>query len=188
MMELIASVLAAIRIVCPSAGDFAASSMPIIWPAPGRLSTTNCRPNDSESFSATARAMMSVPPPAAEGTIKRTGLDGYPLCACAQAQNEKNRSSTERRIETRRIGLSAALEQQLIAVLDFLRALLRVQALGDIGDYAQARRPAVEIQVEGNNLDVNQLAVLLLVPPHAVPIAAALILEGVEQLRYFLLG
>src|SRR5881396_2499128 len=74
MIGLIASVLAAIRIVCPSAEDLAAISMPIIWPAPGRLSTTNCAPSDSESFCASARAMMSVPPPAAEGTMKRTGF------------------------------------------------------------------------------------------------------------------
>src|SRR5258706_85223 len=94
MIGLIASVLAAIRIVCPSAGDLAASSMPIIWPAPGRLSTTNCCASDSESFCARARAMMSVPPPAAEGTMKRTGLDGYAaVCAgaCAQASTEIRR-------------------------------------------------------------------------------------------------
>src|SRR5258706_1459449 len=38
--------------------------------------------------------MMSVPPPAAEGTMKRTGLDGYAaVCAgaCAQASTEIRR-------------------------------------------------------------------------------------------------
>src|SRR6266849_10708499 len=91
MTGLIARVLAAIRIVCPSAGDLAAISIPIIWPAPGRLSTTNCCASDSESFCASARAMMSVPPPAAEGTMKRTGFDGYAaVCAgaCAQASSK----------------------------------------------------------------------------------------------------
>src|SRR6266498_2276162 len=93
MIGLIARVLAAIRIVCPSAGDFAASSMPIIWPAPGRLSTTNCWPSDSESLCATERAMMSVPPPAAEGTMKRTGFAGYAVWAAAPSDNRANRKS-----------------------------------------------------------------------------------------------
>src|SRR6266853_4681229 len=91
MTGLIARVLAAIRIVCPSAGDLAAISIPIIWPAPGRLSTTNCCPSDSESFCASARAMISVPPPAAEGTMKRTGFEGYPVCAAAPAQTRVSR-------------------------------------------------------------------------------------------------
>src|SRR6266699_4944214 len=95
MIGLIARVLAAIRIVCPSAGDFAASSMPIIWPAPGRLSTTNCWPSDSESLCATERAMISVPPPAAEGTMKRTGFAGYAVWAAAPSDNRANRKGEE---------------------------------------------------------------------------------------------
>src|SRR5438309_9368665 len=93
MIGLIARVLAAIRIVWPSAGDLAANSIPIIWPAPGRLSTTNCAPSDSETFCERARAMMSVPPPAAEGTMKRTGFAGYTVWAAAPSDNRANRKS-----------------------------------------------------------------------------------------------
>jgi hypothetical protein len=45
-------------------------------PAPGLLSITTCWPSACESLGATMRAMMSVPPPADEGTTTRTGFDG----------------------------------------------------------------------------------------------------------------
>ena len=50
--------------------------MPIIVPAPGRLSTMTCWPSRSVSLGARMRAMMSVPPPAEDGTTMRTGLAG----------------------------------------------------------------------------------------------------------------
>src|SRR5712691_2132514 len=225
MIGLIARVLAAIRIVCPSAGDLAASSMPIIWPAPGRLSTTNCWPSDSESLCATERAMMSVPPPAAEGTMKRTGFAGYAVWAAAPSDNRANRKSegvpsggmrrpffralewrrrerilvravpcrklarTARAGRARRAGPSCVLgafQERLISLLDLPRPFLRLQALGDVGHHAQARRLAVEFQIERNDLDVDQLAALLSVQPFPVPVRTALILESLQQLGDFL--
>src|SRR6266850_3871993 len=96
MIGLIARVLAAIRIVCPSAADLAASSMPIIWPAPGRLSTTNCCPSDSESFCARARAMMSVPPPATERSEEHTSELQSPcnlVCRLLLEKKKKNKNN-----------------------------------------------------------------------------------------------
>src|SRR6266705_219421 len=118
MTGLIASVLAAIRIVCPSAWDLAAISIPIIWPAPGRLSTTNCCPSDSESFCASARAMMSVPPPAAEGTMKRTGFAGYAVCAAADSQ-----ASAEIRRRIVLIAFMLSLQLELSRLYDFFPLL-----------------------------------------------------------------
>src|SRR5690242_2936024 len=51
--------------------------MPIRPPAPPRLSTTNCWPRISDNFAENTRAVMSLPPPGANGTITRTGLVGY---------------------------------------------------------------------------------------------------------------
>src|SRR5688572_19098958 len=51
--------------------------MPISPPAPPRLSTTNCWPRNSESLFENTRAVMSLPPPGANGTMTRTGLTGY---------------------------------------------------------------------------------------------------------------
>src|SRR3954462_12432734 len=53
-------------------------------PAPGRLSTINCWLNACESFCATMRPTMSVPPPGAIGITMRTGFAGYSDCAYAQ--------------------------------------------------------------------------------------------------------
>src|SRR6266700_1521616 len=52
-----------ISIVYPSGADLATMSVPMLPPAPGRLSTTTCCARRSESFCAIERAMMSVPPP-----------------------------------------------------------------------------------------------------------------------------
>jgi hypothetical protein len=51
-------------------------SAPITPPAPPRLSTTTGLPSLSESFCAIVRAVKSVPPPAANGTINRIGFVG----------------------------------------------------------------------------------------------------------------
>src|SRR5688500_16159410 len=60
--------------------------------APGRFSTTNCWPRYSESFGASSRAMMSVPPPGVKPTSMRTGLVGY---ACAEATELASRRSSD---------------------------------------------------------------------------------------------
>src|SRR5437588_7358999 len=51
--------------------------------APGRFSTMKLWPSGSLSFCATMRAMMSVAPPGAYGTMILTGLAGYASCAAA---------------------------------------------------------------------------------------------------------
>src|SRR5471032_2549957 len=56
--------------------------MPMLPPAPARLSTTTCWPSDSESFCAMMRAMTSVGPPGAKPTMMRIGFTGY-CCAAA---------------------------------------------------------------------------------------------------------
>src|SRR5688572_24506424 len=66
--------------VCPSAGALAASSVPIVPPAPPRLSTTTGTPRASLSRCATMRPTISLPPPGGNGTMKRTGRLGY-CCA-----------------------------------------------------------------------------------------------------------
>src|SRR5687767_15479684 len=58
--------------------------MPMIPFAPGRLSTMTCWPQDSVSFWATWRAMMSGPEAGACGTMIRMGRVGY-VCAVAAA-------------------------------------------------------------------------------------------------------
>ena len=62
--------------VWPSGGDLATMSVPITVLPPARLSTTTDCPHISFSFCASTRAMMSVLPPAANGTTSRTGLAG----------------------------------------------------------------------------------------------------------------
>jgi hypothetical protein len=53
-------------------------------PAPERLSITSCWVNACARRLDTMRATMSVAPPTATGTIKRTGRCGYAVdCACA---------------------------------------------------------------------------------------------------------
>jgi hypothetical protein len=51
-------------------------STPIVPLAPGRLSTTTVCPQRSLSFCATARAVISVPPPGGNGTINLIGRAG----------------------------------------------------------------------------------------------------------------
>src|SRR5882762_7968054 len=77
----------AINSVLPSGLAFATTSVPITPPAPPRFSTTTDCPHFCESFAATVRAVISVPPPGANGTMNVTGLAGY---GCASAA-EKNR-------------------------------------------------------------------------------------------------
>src|SRR5688572_30555190 len=67
----------------PSGGVPAATPMPMLPPAPPWFSTGNCCFRLIESCCAISRAMVSVAPPAANGTIMRTGLLGYVACDCA---------------------------------------------------------------------------------------------------------
>src|SRR6185503_1774646 len=58
-------------------------------PAPPRLSTTNVWPSASVYFFARSRAVRSVVPPGAAGTMMRTGLAGQ-VCACADTPTHDN--------------------------------------------------------------------------------------------------
>ena len=63
--------------VWPSGLALATTSTPITPPAPPRFSTTIEWPFHScDSLAATVRAVMSVPPPGANGTTKVTGREG----------------------------------------------------------------------------------------------------------------
>src|SRR5438445_107803 len=93
--------------------------------APGRLSMTMGCDQASVSFWPTARARMSVVPPAEKGTTIRTGLPGY----CAAAENAASAAdSTSKRL--RRFIMGSPQERTLPAmiVLCKLRRMLRALA------------------------------------------------------------
>ncbi len=69
--------LVATRSVWPSGAARAVTSAAIVFPAPGRFSTTNTWPKAAWNLSASMRAMMSVPPPGEAPTMIFTGLDGH---------------------------------------------------------------------------------------------------------------
>src|SRR6516165_12480131 len=74
------------KIVYPSGSDRAAYSLPMLLPAPALFSMNTVWPHIAESFSASMRATISVGPPAATGTMMRTGFVGYPAFdVCARA-------------------------------------------------------------------------------------------------------
>src|SRR5690348_12490562 len=54
-------------------------------PAPARFSTITDCPMDCDSFCATTRAIVSVPPPGAKPTVSVTGCVGVKPCAKAFA-------------------------------------------------------------------------------------------------------
>src|SRR3982074_3803721 len=60
---------------------------PMVFDAPGRLSTITCLPSESESLSPSKRATMSLGPPVVTGTTKRMLLAGHAdwLCAASGA-------------------------------------------------------------------------------------------------------
>src|SRR5687767_11115029 len=67
-------------------------------PAPGRLSTTTDWPSDSVICCAITRATISVPPPGANGMIRRTGRAGYCCAKTLPAPGSALRSSTHEAI------------------------------------------------------------------------------------------
>src|SRR2546430_1208273 len=70
----------------PSGGLFIAVSMPIVPPAPVRFSITTCWPSSRDICSPITRATKSSPPPAASGTMNRTGRFGQSCAAAALAK------------------------------------------------------------------------------------------------------
>src|SRR3954466_5818644 len=76
------------RSVYPSGAARAAASMPMRLPAPGLFSTKNCWPSVLEKCSASTRPTMSVPPAGGDGTMMRTGCEGYVWAdACTAAKS-----------------------------------------------------------------------------------------------------
>src|SRR5262249_26105158 len=69
-----------IRRVCPSGGALATAAVPIVLPPPGRLETITVWPQLSLNRWAIMRAMLSVVPPATNGTINLICLLGK-FCA-----------------------------------------------------------------------------------------------------------
>ena len=61
----------------PSGVDFTVISVPMLPPAPGRLSTMIGCPSDSESFGITVRVRISVMLAGPNATITRIGRLGY---------------------------------------------------------------------------------------------------------------
>src|SRR5574337_1781711 len=71
--------------VMPSGADLTRASPAIRPAAPGLLSTTTGWPKLCPMRSPSTRVMTSVAPPAAKGTITRTGRVAKLACACAQS-------------------------------------------------------------------------------------------------------
>src|ERR1700682_93888 len=69
--------------------------MPMMPPAPPRLSTMNCWPSASDSFCENCRAVMSLPPPGAKGTITRTTFVGYCSLQTGAAAVTRAQAATE---------------------------------------------------------------------------------------------
>src|SRR5213592_4844466 len=68
----------------------------MVVPAPGLFSMMIGWPRRGESFSPTARATMSTPPPGGNGAMKRIGFAGY--CAAAGLFKKKNSKTAKARI------------------------------------------------------------------------------------------
>ena len=76
-LALIASAMVVTSSVWPSGGDLATAALPIMLPPPGRLFTTTVADQLSVKRCAIMRAMMSLVPPATNGTTISIGLVGY---------------------------------------------------------------------------------------------------------------
>ena len=69
-----------------------AYSVPMVPPAPGRLSTRTGTASARARRSEKTRAMKSVPPPGVKGTTMVMGFDGY-CCAWAAAQADSQKAA-----------------------------------------------------------------------------------------------
>src|SRR5258706_11289558 len=125
----------AINSVVPSGFAFATTSAPITPPAPPRFSTTTGCPHSCCSFTPTVRAVMSVPPPGANGTTKVTDLAGQ-VCASKVAGTKRRIASSLDILillgEYRRYLMSMDLDHTLIALADDTRrSILKRLAAGE---------------------------------------------------------
>src|SRR5215218_3293282 len=89
-------------------------------PAPGLLSTTKDWPSDLVSSCATARARMSVVPPAGNGTTMRTGLVGQAACANEDSGSRPVANAMPAARRMRRAGEAGRLTGGLLGVLGAL--------------------------------------------------------------------
>src|SRR5687768_217319 len=129
------------RSVYPSGLARAASSVPIRPLAPPRLSTTTGWPQPSESFCATVREMMSVPPPGGNGTMRRTGRLGY---ACAAVSEAALSSAIE---STPASTASAFMARNAIVLRDEMKQMRGARRGCDVMNHVIARRQVHDANV-----------------------------------------
>src|SRR5215470_17993728 len=89
--------------VWPSGSAAASAFIAIVWPAPGRLSTTTAWPSEADSCSAIRRVTTSGELPAVDATMSLTGLLGYPaaesFAAPGPAQPSKDTRAAARSVD-----------------------------------------------------------------------------------------
>src|SRR5262245_66073251 len=88
--------------VWPSGSAAASAFTPMVWPAPGRLSTSTAWPSDADSCSATSRVTASGELPAVDATMTLTGLLGY-AAARSLAEADPGQASTDTMAAARRV-------------------------------------------------------------------------------------
>ena len=98
-VALIAFVCDASNSVYPSGAARATISLPIIAPAPGRLSITTCWPQRFDNSCAMIRIGPSTAPPGENGTMTRTTRDGN---VCARAKPDVAVTSTAMKTQAAR--------------------------------------------------------------------------------------
>src|SRR5580693_1683132 len=90
--------------------------------APGWLMMTMVWPSDFASSEAVTRVTVSVEPPAAQGTIRLIGRDGFHAAPCARARiAETPRTPAARPMNERRLGRkSYPVESDPVVCMTFL--------------------------------------------------------------------
>lgn len=94
MLATMENALVVSNSVWPSDGLLLTTSLPMIEPAPGLFSTIKGLPRLRESSSPSERAITSVPPPARNGTITRTGRAGYDSARAPMDKTDNAATST----------------------------------------------------------------------------------------------
>src|SRR5205814_3716479 len=102
--------------------------------APGRLSMTMGCDQAAVSFWPTARARMSVVPPAENGTTIRTGLPGY----CAAAGNEASAAGSTSKQQRRFITRGSPQDRTLPAMIVLCKLWRMLRALAFVAACALA--------------------------------------------------
>src|SRR5438552_7756639 len=101
-------------------------------PAPGLFSITIGWPSRVESFSDTARATMSTPPPGGNGTTTRSVFAGYACARASAGANSSAGSSLDILILLGEYSQAMDLDDTLIALADDTRrSILKRLASGE---------------------------------------------------------